>query len=453
MLKKLKRIENKYNLQSIYYKDEQVWAILRDTYNFNVLKDSKYSKKNITKKNQLIKLLKILKYIFYGFSNWFKKYDYIIFSDTQERIKINDKYYDKSFDKIVEIDKEHSYLLVELPNPTHYKINKIATKYIVSRRMLDIFLHLYIKFFIFFDKQKFELEQIDILNKKENYNINYQDIIKRFIASKKFYKIFLSLYNPKILYISCYYCNKPLVVAANELGIKTVEIQHGMIGASHYAYHHKLDIKKKYFSNVLLTYGEYDKELIEVNKYNPFQKIYPIGSFMLEEAAKKSIPIELQNIVNQYNYSFSISTQYTVEDELAKFIKDIAIKNKDMCFIFSLRHFSKEYYRKFNMPKNVYLFKGEYSCYDILKSCSIHITAYSTCSQEALFFEKRVVLVNINGLSIQVMGDIKSKSKNIDIVNSEDEFIKIIGKKFIYDKFNIYKKNYIKNIEQWLKEI
>jgi hypothetical protein len=187
-------------------------------------------------KNRENKLKKIwekiirLKNIFYGFKNWFKKYDYIFFSDSSERRFIDNSYKDKISDDI--IDRLDNCLLIELPNPNHYK--NVHTKYIVSQSLLDFLIFIYSSFLKLFISV--ENKQLDNIFKREKININYKKIILKIKVETKLYKLLFLIYKPKAIFINCAYCRFGAVKVAKDLGIKVIELQHGVINEAHYGY-------------------------------------------------------------------------------------------------------------------------------------------------------------------------------------------------------------------------
>lgn len=452
MIDKFQKIELNYDVEKIYHDREQVWSFLRISYYFELYKER--SEEYIA--NKKVKFYKklILKFstLFYGFSSWFGKYDYLVFSDTGMRIEIDGKYIDKSFDRLISLDQQASYLYIDLPNPKHFSQKVIPTKHIVSRNLLSIFISIFTKVLYFFGDKNFIDKELEKICQIENLCLGYQELIVKFKIQTKLMKYFLKIYKPKAIYINCYYCSIPLVKAANELNIKTIEMQHGIVGKNNAIYVPRKKFDKSYFPDTLLTFGEYDKKLIEENPYNPFNNIVAVGSNGLELIAEQPIPTQLKDLVSGYDLSVSVSTQYTVENELAEFVRSVAIENPKICFLFALRHYDKAYYQRFDMPYNVHLFHGEFSCYDILKVSDIHLTGYSMCAFEALYFEKKVFLLDIEGIATKIMGDIPSK--NMHIIGSKKDLINQLQlTMYIKENFNIYSKHYTSNIKNWLMQL
>jgi len=451
MFDKFRDIEQKYSVEDIYYDNEQVWSYLRNTYFNSTIENISEDYTKETKEGLLTKLYRMIKQSLYGFRNWFGRYDYIFFSDSQERILVEGLYVDKSLEKIIETHGAQKCLMIETPVSQHKPIEKVSTKRIVSSTLLNLFLALLSRFILLFKSKQFTIDILEQLNQREEFLVDYQRIILQFNIRKYLYKIFFRLYHPKAIYINCYYGKQEIICAANELHIQTIEVQHGLIGKEHYAYNPYKKLEKKFFPNTLLTYGDYDKEIVSSNLLSPFSDVISVGSYGLELLKKTAIPPDLQNLVKQYQKTVSISTQYPVENELALFIKAVAERYSQYEFFFALRHFDKNYYKKFNMPSNVHLFYQEYTCYDILKSCDMHCTVYSTCAMESVSFNKKSILINIDEMASNLFAD--TKSKNIYIANNEKEFLEAMQRVFIAEENIYYTSDYEKNILKFIRRL
>jgi len=445
MIEVFKKIEKMYAVEDVIFDNEQVWSFLRNNYFSKTIESvsSSYIKK---KERSLFFRLKLkLSHASYGFKNWFRKYDYIFFSDSQERILVDGYYKDKSVEHILESHGYSKSLMIESPIPMHYSIEKVETKHIVSSELLSIIFGPLVRVVLLLKSKKVRLPILDKINEEEKLEIEYGKIILSFLIRKKLYKILFKIYKPKIVYVNCYYGKQEIIYAANELNIKTVEVQHGLIGREHYAYNISKKLDKKFFPHTLLCYGEYDKKIVMANPFVPFSEISPMGSYGLELLKVQRIPQELITLGMKYYKTVSISTQYTVEEELALFIKELAEENVNIGFFFSLRHYDKEYYKKFNMPNNVHLFYKQYSCYDILKVSDAHCTVYSTCAMEATYFKKRCILVNLNGMSKKFIE--VEESSNLSVVENKHDFLETLETEYIYEENRFYK---ILKGKEWL---
>ncbi len=97
-----------------------------------------------------------------------------------------------------------------------------------------------------------------------------EQIIKNFfmwqVHMKKYYIKILSRKKPKFVFFFPYFYHMPLIKAAKELGIKTVEIQHGiMSGENPIGYDNWQEINKEginYLPDYFWVWGEYEKKRI-----------------------------------------------------------------------------------------------------------------------------------------------------------------------------------------------
>jgi len=451
MFKRFAILEEKYDVENITYEEQQVWNYLRDIYFSKSV--AKYTSEEGAKQEQskIYTILKMMRDALYGFSHWFHHYDYLIFGGSRARIVISQKYTNKFFGDILTLLGKNNCLIIESPFGDYYPVGKLDSKNVVSSRLLDLINGIICVMLSPFASKKFKIETLEHLNKEEDLLVNYQDHIVKFKITKMLMKFFFKLYRPKAVFLTCYYGRQALIVAAKECGIKVIEVQHGLIGKAHYAYNINKRLSTNYFPNILLTYGKYDKECIEENDFNPFEEIVPVGNYALEQIAEQDVPKGLTQITKKYKYSISVSTQFTVEKELAIFIKEVALENEGMCFLLSLRHYDKNYYKPFNLPENVYLFHNEYSCYDILKVSDTHLTCYSTCAIESLYFGKKALLLNINGLSDEVYSHLKTK--NIYIIENVSDFTKYYKEEFVVETVGIYEKHYRNNLQNFIDNV
>ena len=122
------KFENKYkdileNIEEWAYLRIDVANYLRDKNNNDIIKRES-AKKFISK-------LQKIRTIFYGFNNWFKKYDGLVFSDSAERRILDGKYIDKISDDIIDRLKPNKNLMIELPNPKHYNLGSVNKIYCI----------------------------------------------------------------------------------------------------------------------------------------------------------------------------------------------------------------------------------------------------------------------------------------------------------------------------------
>ncbi len=443
-----KRTERDYGVETLRYGGEQVWSYLRTYYFWHSIRNitGEYALQN--RQSLAKKGLKALREAFYGFSNWFRRYDYLVFSNTQSRFAYRGIYREKAFEELITLLGEERCLYIDLPNPDHLPRNRVSTKRIVSKRLLDLTAGL----FILAAKRlggPIEIPLLDTINRDNATSFDYASFIRAFNVRKRVYRFLFSLYRPKAVFVSCYDSDQAILKAASELGIKTIEAQHSAIGSEHFAYNLLKPLDPSYFPDVLLAFGEYDRHALENTPNNPIARIYPVGRYQLELMAREPVPEELLDLGDKYRLRVSVSTQYTVEKKLALFIRDLARIHRDIVFMFSLRHFDRDYYEEFGMGPNVYLFKDEYSCYDVMRASDIHMTCYSTCAQEALFFGKIAILADIDALATNFMGSMKSP--NIRIVRDAQEFAEAAESPFAQEVSPLWATPHTRRLEAFIQ--
>ena len=130
----IREVETRYDVKSIKVNDLEVWPFLRVLYACAYAE--KHDFKSEGKKFSLWAKIKIVKNIFYGFPNLFKKYDYFVFSGGLSRVKMYDKLWDKYCDGIYEYYKPKILFIEDGVASGHYKRNQIFTRSIVSSNLI-----------------------------------------------------------------------------------------------------------------------------------------------------------------------------------------------------------------------------------------------------------------------------------------------------------------------------
>jgi hypothetical protein len=432
-------IELKYKKELEAIKE---WPYLRTKLGF--LLKNKDNKKNLNNKQKKIGFVKSF---FYGFKNWFNKYECIVFSDSSQRKFIKGKYFDKNFDYIINSSK-YKTLLIERPNLEHYDIKKVYTNFIVSSSILKIIIEL-LSFFMI--NPNFKLPKI--LNIYKNQLIKRYKICK---AEEIVYKILLKVYNPKIIFVSCYNCQHGLIKIANELNINIIEVQHGVINDMHFSYKSKLDMDKIYFPSTLLSFGDNERNIDSTI----LQNVIPVGSYYLDFLLNNFTPQKsLISIIEKFNLSFGISMQNEEWEEkvMIDFIKRQALQNPNFLFIIIPR-MNIININEINLP-NVILYP-ELDCYQIILHCNAHISLYSSCALEAPTLGIPNILINEkNKYASKYYSELLS-SINTSIISTDEEFTSTLRKLINTEKSliknsnsSIFKNNYIENIDNFIKNL
>ena len=87
-----------------------------------------------------------------------------------------------------------------------------------------------------------------------------------------------------------------LIKAANDLQIKTFEIQHGFVSDTDLIYHSNLSLDKSLYPSKFLCFGALQKKLFNNDRCKIKQEnIIPIGKFFVKENDKKFLSIDSIN--------------------------------------------------------------------------------------------------------------------------------------------------------------
>ena len=407
VLKFVEEIEEKYNVNSVVYKNAQLWPYFRIYLSHHKIG----SKKTEASKKVIITALRNL---FYGFKNYFKTVDYIIFSNTEQRKLLNNKYYDR-FDFLPE--KYRKNLFFELTQDKFYKLNQIPTKNIVSKIPLYI-LAKFIEIFVTI-KQIENTKLFHTITNDHNLTLNTNALLKSYIAQYKVAKLIIKIYKPKALILITSYTNYAYIHAFKDAGINVIEFQHGLINDRHLAYNFRLPSDKNLFPDYLFTLGEFERNFFTSdNNFIHKKNVIPVGHFYIDYLKNNYKPNkDLQKRLNPFKKSVAITLQYQWEEKLISFIEEVASKMPNYAFIIIPRHKNNF---TFN-TENIFMYNS-LNCYEIILNCDAHSTIFSTCATESLGLDKPNILVNIDNQVQKNLDFLLSNSLSYK-ANTVDEFI------------------------------
>jgi len=466
MLNILQEIEKKYPVDKIYLNNEQIWPFFRVKYYFSY---RDYHSENLDtgsiRKEPFFQKLKLSKNIFYGWKNWFKKYDYMAISTSSESVTkiINGKYYNRLIDPIMDELKNDNILYIQIPHRKtphrkHYNIKKIHAKNIVSYYLIYFISYL----FEILPICKYKLNGSEILNAiKKEYNIDIDDdkLIKFYLAEYRAFRFIFQHMKPKAIFIVCYYSYFGAIKAAKELGIKIIEVQHGRIDREHPSYNFSIKTSKNLFPDYLFAYGKKDVANFSNSYFIDQKNVIPIGSYYIDYLKESFSPdIKFQNLINRYSISVGITLQNTVEKKTIDFVKEAAILDSSILFILIPRQPVNRDFSKLDLPDNVLVITYK-DFYELMMYVDYHSTVYSTCALEAPTFGVQNIMININNLSRKTF-----RASLIDrttkYADTPEEYLNLIRSMDKLDKETVYylnedviMPNYRKNLKNALLQI
>jgi len=422
----IKEVETKYDLESIKVNDMEVWPFLRTSYFFAYYNNYHFNVGEA--RSPLWAKIKHVKNIFYGFFNLFKKYNYLVFSDTLERRLLNGKYIDKITEFLIsELGKERVLLIEDPANGSHFKRSKISTKNIISLDFFHIFCHL-----LSLLPNRLTINDEAVLreiNKEYKLNINYRMLISRFLCYKNLFRPFYKIYKPKAVFVNCYYSmiHQATIYTAKKMGIRTIELQHGIINNKCPAYNVFTNLDKLFFPDYLFTFGDYVKNVFnESNYFIKRENVIPVGSMYIDyinneyEPSKETIQI-FSNFRKKYKKIVAVSSQRLLEDKLINFLKKSASLSKDILYIFVPRDINRDY-SNVNFPENIIILKY-LDVYQTVREVDLHSTLWSTCALEAPALGIPNILINIDGFAKKYYSYILTNRDVTRFVDTEKEFV------------------------------
>jgi hypothetical protein len=377
--------------------------------------------------------------VFYGFSNWWKKSDYFIFSNSDQRKEFDGKMIDKSADYIH--DQLDNTLHIELPVFKHFPHSKLKYKRVVSHLPLRI-----VEFIVnkLTPKNQFEgLEILEELNKKYGVNLSGVGMGRRFYSQYLVMKWLLLWKKPKAVFMMAPYMKMGYVLASREMGIPVIEMQHGIINSSHHGYTNYKNFDSNLFPEYLLAYGE-DVKRVFTGGNTTFlpEKVIPIGHYYLSLISKKSQKTR-KEVVELRDSPITISV--SLQDDflgmqIVPFLVNVAQLRPNWTIVFVPRRTPQSEYESQSLPSNI-IFLPELNVYEIISLCDIHTTICSTCALEAPSLGKPNVLVNIENKAVEYYSDILSDTRVNRFVQTPEEFVNEIEKGDFPDKSTIETSN------------
>jgi len=405
----LEHLEKEYNVvETFKYHTSTAWINIK---NLIYIKSINF---NFPIKNKKSKKMKILYFFMLSLKNLFLRKEGVLFVGAGSGIiKFRDfdvdiyKFPVKEeniiyFSSITNLDK-----MWKLRN--YYKENNI----IVHSLLFSIFRNLIAK--IIKNKIKLNVSEIlDFLN-ENNIKIKKEDIkyiYAKFIVGYQIYNLLFKFLKVKKAYVVSAYTNTEIIAALKKRNIKVIEIQHGIIGEMHRGYNYKVKSSLLPTPDKILVYDDFWKrELIDAGYFNEDQ-IEICGKYQYSEL--KDIQI--------FDKPFIVFTgQGIKQNEIKKFFKNAEeyLKKKDIYLIY-LPHPAEENIFKIDSEYVKIIKNKEYLTEQYIKSALAHISIYSSCHFDAIYFHGKTYVFDV--MEDNIMNYYKNKypEKVIFIRNIEE---------------------------------
>ena len=431
------QIESKYNVASITVDNLPVWQFLR-----NLI----YSKKSMNKAPSKKTIKSLFRHIKRGNYNE-GQFDYILFTDSRELILTqNNKYIDKISQSIIDILNQELLVVV---NPLGRLQSSIQNN---DNMMLASYFHLKRRTFILNKKYviKNELELKKIF---DTVGFEYYQYIKLFFIYHTIFDKWLDIVKPKVVFINCGYSlfHQSLIYACNIKGVKTVELQHGLISEGHIQYSPSINVGQETFPEYLLTFSDYYFKFINTC-FIPPSNMQSVGHYYREKKIQqRNLACEklLSRLRNKYKKIILVSSQDIIEKDLINSVQKIADLRPNYCFIFKQRVSSG-----LNLHRDNIIVDEKYNIYDFISLVDCVLSCFSTSVVEFLSNKTIGVLMDFSNLASEYYGQIKKECNTIFICKTNQDAIAALDLEIDnYQAPSFYVNNNKQNIATFLKRL
>jgi hypothetical protein len=434
----LQEIDHNFPVEKIKINGYPAWQLLRHDYGLAYYEQNELSNSTQTPgaKKRNDSLLTGLKNAWILFTNAFwqiknmnRPFKYLLFTDVLEYRFIQGKYSDKIAHHLIKILGNDLLIILNSISERHREIHQYDHPFYLSelifrlRGKLRAILYRNIK-----------LENEDVLKEIEDkacLSIPYKGRVRDFLAYTDIMSHYFTKMKPELVFINCYYgsLHQAMIYAAHLQGIRVIELQHGMINPSTFAYNIDKNIGRESFPDYIFVFGEYVRRHLP-NNFIDRACIFEIGNFYMEyieDEAKHnhSLKSYMSDLRKHYKSVVCVTSQSTIEVELIDFLKKAAAICTEHLFIFIPRTFIRNYEEYYEFPANM-IVNPAFDFYQYASHCDFHATVYSTCALEAPFFGTPNIMIDIAGMSKQHFADILNDSEVTRYVEKPFEMAQIL---------------------------
>jgi hypothetical protein len=288
---------------------------------------------------------------------------------------------------------------------------------------------------------------IDNLELQQSFSRELRKFVGWYTSAKKLLKKHLNL---EEIYIGCWYFPDMMGVcaAADELGIKTIDVQHGKQGKYQAMYSGWTKIPKNGYAlmpDKFWCWGQPSCDHILASSPKRCNHIPFIGGHPWIEYYITNITSQDYQLPKK-KYRVLLTLQRNVTERIPNFVLEYLLSNKkyNAYFIFRIHPNDKDGYeyckqRLKGIHESLYTIDhGEKNLYDIFKVITHHMTAYSSCSYEACVFGVPTLLYGFESKEIYA-DDIRKKvfkwidSNKNDFINAleSDKQVRITQNSYI----------------------
>ena len=404
-------LEKEFNLLDITINDLKIWQLIRMHIFMKInMKKGIFTQAHTTKYGMKDKLMglpsQVKSFIFYNPFFGKKQLDILIL-DHPKKQKVEGEYidvYTKYF--IDDLQKDNTnFEVIEMPH-----MHKHISKPEVFRKHSDAvnLLASLVRPFIEISVEK-EVEQVlqsasEKLNAQLGLNIDLLSeclfFTKRYASQRIFIQKVLQRKLPKQMFVVVGYGYANWIQVAKELGIETIEFQHGLLSPYNLGYNFPNSKKGTVdtFADKLYIWKDFWRDMSHYPITDDSIIVYPFHFSILEQEKYGSITKNEKNI--------TVISQGTITEKLAKMV----LQNMDYLKGYNINYklhpgeFDrwKNYSPLLKLSKypNVTMIKDEIPLYQLFASSQYVIGVYSVALFEAMDFGCKVLVADIAGAEL-----------------------------------------------------
>jgi UDP-N-acetylglucosamine:LPS N-acetylglucosamine transferase len=421
IFKKIEDIERSHSVDCVALDDgTKIWNLIRVLLFFYQVKSNFYKYEREHKFKKVLFLLKESIRV----DKTPKNIQICGFSDADAQKRRENDYYDVFMDSLY--DSFDNFIVFDWPSTK-------AERYPIGKH------HIPLKIPLSVLKEKILMSKTNIQNKElldemvksfaEEFNIDGKKLNKYVLESVAIFSIVkrkmikkLKKVNPSIVFIRAAYgrFQMGVVQACKELGITTIELQHGLI------INHSIGYIKTTESNnrdcvpdMIFTWGDFFSEIISKGFLFEKNSIKSVGFPYLENMV--NIDYTKDEDIDNFSKGFKNIILVTGQEigDIDNFIREVAKVDKKNGFVYKPHPRDTKSY--VFVEENILLIDRKKDIYSLLASVDIHMTICSTTMLEALAFGVPNILVASEELDIKELGIVDNKTSYF--IKNHNEFV------------------------------
>jgi hypothetical protein len=198
--------------------------------------------------------------------------------------------------------------------------------------------------------------------------------------------------DPELALMVVSYGREPFVEACKNVGITTIELQHGTFSRYHLGYSYPGTRSKEAFPDYFFTFGEFWGSMAELPISDDY--VVPVGYPYLESEVEKRTADTLDNRI-------IFLSQGTVGPHLSQFAVEFAEAEPNLDVVYKLHpgeysRWEREYPWLVEAPLTV---STDTPLYDLFTSATAQVGVYSTALYEGLCFDLATYVVDLPGVA------------------------------------------------------